>query len=427
MVSKKGGFGFTSDALRGLLVNNTTDISSFNRNYYLGSGLVNAYKSIAGTGGVAPEKVTSFNVEKPFSNVVNFSATVPADEDDGKPNTIIVYYSESPIVKTDGLRFSAIYVNDTKVGKEISGKITGLKFKTIYYFVAVASDLAGNKSVMSDAKTIITGDNHAPIIESSSPDNFTLKSYQIGYYDFTFSDPDDHVTVIELNKGSEAETLDTLIMTSPKIKIEAMKAAPGNYKSTITVTDNYGLFSTKDIHYTILDNIAPKIVDKIDDQIFNSKSADLKLNEKDYFIDEDEEPLNYKITNSDESVVNVNYSKGIFYFTTLGYGYSDITITASDALGASVSQSFKVLVRDGNELVDIYPNPMMDYLYVRTSEEASASLKLTNSMGSTVYENKLAISPFKPAKVDVTGLAADIYTVILDYNGTKATKTVVKL
>lgn len=427
VLSKKGGPGFTSKALRELLVNNTTDISGYNRNYYMGSGLVNAYKAIAGSGGKAPDKVTSFDVDKPYSNIVTFTAEVPADEDDGKPNTIIVYYSEKPFSNTSGLQFSSFYVNDTKVGKSITGNIPGLNFKTRYYFAAVACDLAGNKSALSETVSITTGDNHAPVIETSSPTELTLKSFQTAYLDFTVNDPDGHFTNIELQKGSDAETLDTLVVTNPKLKIEALKTVPGSYKSTITISDNYGMSTSKDIRYTILDNVAPKTVAKIEDQIFNSKSADLKLNEKDYFIDEDEEPLSYQITNSDESVVNINYSKGIFYITAMGYGYSDITITASDALQKSVSQSFKVLVRDGNEPVDIYPNPMTDYLYVRTSEEASATLKLTNSMGSTVYDKKLEITPFTPAKIDVTGLAAGTYTVILDYNGTKTTKTVVKL
>lgn len=428
IVSKKGGQGFTNKALRDLLVNNTTDISAYNRNYNMGSGLVNAYKAIAGSGGKAPEKVASFTVEQPYSNIVSFSATVPADEDDGKPNSIIIYFSEKPIsVSTDGLMFSSFYVDNTKVGGKISGNITGLNFKTKYYFCAVACDLAGNKSPLSDVKSIITGDNHAPVIETSSPLEFTLKSFQSTTLNFEVTDPDGHYAGVELNKGSEAETLDTLVMTSPKVRIEGVKAAPGTYNSSIIVTDSYGLSATKNFKYTILDNIEPKVVAKIPDQIFSSKTADLRINEKDYFIDEDGESLSYKITNSDESVVNVNYSKGIFYFTAMGYGYADITITATDARGASATQSFKVLVRDGNEAVDIYPNPVSDFLYVRTSEEASASLKLTNMMGAAVYDKDITISPFNPAKVDVSSLAAGTYTVTLEYNGTTTTKTVVKL
>lgn len=428
IVSKKGGQGFTNKALRELLVNNTTDISAYNRNYNMGSGLVNAYKAIAGSGGKAPNKVSSFSVEQPYSNTVSFTATVPSDEDDGKPNTIIIYFSDKPIgASTEGLMFSSFYVGDTKVGGKITGDITGLKFKTKYYFTAVACDLAGNKSALSESKSIITGDNHAPVIETSSPMEFTLKSFQSTTLSFNVSDPDGHYAGVVLNSGSIAETLDTLVMANPKVKIEGTRAQPGTYNSSIVVTDSYGMSATKAFHYTVLDNIAPKAVAQIPDQIFNSKSADLRLNEKDYFIDEDEEPLSYKITNSDESVVNVNYSKGVFYMTAISFGYADISITATDARGASATQSFKVLVRDGNEPVDIYPNPVTLYLYVRTSEEASASLKLTNMMGAAVYEKDLQISPFNPAKVDVSDLDAGTYTVTLEYNGTTTTKTVVKL
>lgn len=427
VISKKGGFGFTNTALRELLVNSATDISAYNRNYYMGSGLVNAYSAIAGSGGKAPERITSFSVEKPSSNIVTFTAEVPADEDDGKPNTIIVYYSEKPIIKTDGLQFSSFYVNDTKVGKNISGKIIGLDFKKTYYFAAAACDLAGNKSALSETRTVITGDNHAPAIDIEGPTDLVLKGFESRTINFSFNDPDGHFTTIELKKGSEAETLDTLVMTSPKIKIEGIKANPGNYESTIVVTDNYGLAASKEIKYTILDNIAPAIVKEIPDCIFNSKSENMTLNADDYFIDEDGEPLSYTIVNMHEDVINVNYSKGKIYLTPMGYGYADITIIAMDAREAYATQRFRILVRDGNEPVEIYPNPVSDYLYVRTGEDATATLKLINTMGATVYEKSLEITPFEPAKVDVTALPAGVYTVSLDYNGTKTSKSVVKL
>lgn len=427
VLSKKGGPGFSNTALRDLLVNNTTDISAYNRNYYLGTGLVNAYRAIAGSGGEAPEKVTGFTVEQPSSNTVNISAVVPSDADDGKPSSILVYYSTKTFSSTEGLQFSSFYVNDTKVGKTVTGKITGLDFRTKYYFAAVACDLAGNKSPLSELKSVMTGENHAPVVETSDPTNLTLKTFQTAYINYSVSEPDDHFVSLALNKASEAETLDTLVMDKPKIRIEGIKGAPGTYKSSFVVTDVYGLSTTKDFTYTILDNVAPKVVGQIPDQIFSSKSADLQLNAEQYFTDEDGEPLSYEIVNDNEAVMNVNYSKGIIYLTAMGYGYANVTVTVKDAKGASASQSFKVLVRDGSEPVDIYPNPVSDFLYVRTSENATASLKLVNTMGASVYDKELEITPFSPAKVDVKSLPAGSYTVVLDYNGTKTTKTVVKL
>ena len=102
-------------------------------------------------------------------------------------------------------------------------------------------------------------------------------------------------------------------------------------------------------------------------------------------------------------------------------------MTATDIRGKSVTQTFRILVRDSQEAVDIYPNPVRDYLYVRTSVSASAELKLVNALGYTVFEESLTISPFEPARVDLREVAGGTYTVQVEYEGETISKTIVKL
>lgn len=426
IVSKFGGIGFTPEALWKRLVENTTDITAYNRNYYMGNGLVNAYRAIAGSGGKAPDMPTDLTATSK-SNNIDFTVTVPSDSDDGKPTSIIIYYDTDNITDVSQVMFSNYYVGDLEPGQKLSGTVTGLEFNTQYYITAVACDLAGNKSKKTVNVKVTTGGNNAPVIKVTSPTSFELKPHETAKVVFTAEDPDGHFINYDLQKASEAEVLDTLDKSKPKIDIIAVNAPTGTYRSKLVITDLYGASSELDFQYTILENHVPEKVNALPDQIFSSLAQTLQLNEKEYFKDDDGEQLSYTITNTDENVANVNYSKGVFYITSLNLGYSEVVVTATDIRGATVSQTFRILVRESSEAVDLYPNPVKDYLYVRTSETASADLKVISSLGRIVFEEALSISPFTPATVDMRKMAGGIYTVQVTYNGETFTKTIVKL
>lgn len=425
IVSRFGGLGFTSKALWDRLVNNTTDIKPYNRNYAMGSGLVNAYRAIAGSGGKAPNTPTGLTASTQ-SNNIDFSVTIPSDSDDGKPNTIIIYYDTKPISNLSDAMFAGSYVGDAEPGEQLSGRISGLEFETGYYLVAVAADLAGNQSAKSSQVFVTTGTNSAPVITPTSALNLTFKPHENGSIRFNFEDPDGHFMNIVMENASEAETLDTLNMSSPSVQIVAVKAATGTYNSRIVVTDRYGLSATMNYSYTVLENHKPEKLSELPDQIFSKRGDVVTLAEADYFRDEDGENLSYSITNDDENVANVNYSNGKFYITALNLGIANITVKATDIREESVSGSFRILVRDGSDPVDIYPNPVSDYLYVRTSEDAKAELSLYNALGAKVYDESLVITPFSPARIDVTSLPVGVYKVQVLYGDTLVEKVVVK-
>jgi len=428
IVSKFGGPGFTPQAVRDRLLNNTTDISSYNRNYYMGKGLVNAYKSIAGTGGKAPDKPTDLEVSVQ-SNNVSVSVTVPSDTDDGKPSTISVYYDTAPITDISKAMFSSFYVKDLEPGETLHGVVTGLEFQTKYYMVAVAVDLAGNKSAASNQVEFTTGVNSAPVIEALSPVTFKLKPHESARVLMKAYDPDGHYFDFDLKAASAAETLDTLDKSVPKIDIVARLAPTGVYNSKLVITDVYGASASLDFQYEVLANHKPEIVNNIPDIIFGKRNDTMELPESDYFKDEDGEQLTYTIVNTDENVANVNYSKGKFYITALNYGICEVTVTATDVREESVQQSFRMMLRESTSPVDIYPNPVIDYMYVRTDKEATAEIKIVSSLGKVFYDEEVSISPFDPAKVDMTGMPAGGYsvTVTVKDSGATVTKQIVKL
>lgn len=426
IVSRFGGPGFSPENLWSRLVDNTTDISSYNRNYYMGTGLVNAYRAIAGSGGKAPDTPTNLTASAQ-SNTVTVTVTVPDDADDGKPVSILIYYDKEHISDVSKALFSSIYVEEAEPGETLTGKVTGLDFEEKYYMVAVACDAAGNQSGKSSEITVTTGPNHAPVIEPLSATSFQLKPHESARVLMNVYDPDRHFVNFELEKGSEAETLDTLDKAAPKIDIIARLAPAGTYQSRLVLTDMYGASAALTVNYTILENHAPEVVSALPDQIFNTRSQVVELPESQYFKDEDGEQLSYTITNTDENVANVNYSKGKFYITSLNLGIAEVTVTATDIRGDTAQQKFRILVRESSEVVDMYPNPVVDYLYIRTDNETSADIRIVSSMGQEVFTETVSISPFDPARVDMTSMPGGCYTVQVVCSGTTITKTIVKL
>lgn len=419
--------GYTPAALRKRLEDNVTDIAAQNANYYLGKGLVNAYKAIAGAGGKAPEMPTGLKASTQ-SNNVNLSVRVPKDADDGTPTSIYVYFSTSDFTSPKNAMFGMYYTENLGVGDELTGKITGLEFNTKYYLAAMACDLAGNVSALSGRITVTTGGNNPPVLETRSETRFSLKPQESAVASFAFSDPDGHFCEVKLEPGSEAAVLDTLVREEPKVRITAADAPAGTYQAKLIVTDYYGESVEKSIDYTILENHKPKAAKPLEDKIFASKApVSTELSAGDFFSDEDGEELAYTFSISNPSVVNMTYSGGKFFLTPLNYGISDVTVTGTDIRGETVSQTFKVLVREGSGEVELYPNPVRTNFNIRTGEDRQVEVRVIAASGAVFFEGTLNVSPFSPASVDMTGAAAGAYTVVLTINGKEIKHHIVKI
>ncbi len=414
IVSKKGGQGFTNTQLKKLLLEHTTDVSSYNRNYPVG-GLVNAYASLNTQGGKAPNPVTEYSLSAQ-SNNVTCTITVPsAQSGGGQPvSSLIVYFTDK---KTDSDPiFTQFYVNGQKAGSQLIGTVIGLKFETEYRFWVVACDEAGNKSSKSATKSVVTGPNSKPFITPSGPTELTLKPFQKADIKFKYGDEDGHRVFIDLisdPKGAAAEYLDTLDFDNPRVVLDASKVGPGTYESSIRVKDYYEESIRMPFTYTVLPNTPPKALTPLPDIVLSNKNATTEIKESDYFTDEDEEPLSYNISISDGSVANVNFSGGTFYVTAMGYGVTDVTIKASDARKASVSQSFRILVRDGSKEMEAFPNPVKTDLYVRMAGEVTANISIVSASGAVQFEGDFNITPFEPARIDMSSSPAGVYTLIV--------------
>jgi len=96
-------------------------------------------------------------------------------------------------------------------------------------------------------------------------------------------------------------------------------------------------------------------------------------------------------------------------------------------LGTSCSCQLLVLTRDGKQQVDLYPNPVTNILNVRTGQETEADIAITSSSGARVYKETVTITPFNPARIDMSAFSGGVYAVTINLKGQIITRNIVKL
>jgi hypothetical protein len=79
--------------------------------------------------------------------------------------------------------------------------------------------------------------------------------------------------------------------------------------------------------------------------------------------------------------------------------------------------------------VDVYPNPVVDYLNIRMGEDVTGTVKVEviNSSGVKVVTDELSISPFAPARIDLSSLSSGSYIVRVVYNDIDVKRNFIKL
>lgn len=426
LVSRLQGKGVTGRQIREKVLGNTTSISSFNPNYYLGKGLVNCYMAMAGSGGKAPDMPTGLQATS-IANNVDIKVTVPKDDDDTTPSSIIVYYSKNDFTSPEGQEFALFYVGSLKVGATLEGTIPGLDFNTKYYLAAQAKDLAGNVSKMTDRITVETGSN---IIPRLSPRNQSIefKGHENPNLQYTITNQARHFYYIDLKRESAEDSvgvfLDTTIREKPVIRFTGKDLRKeGLHKATLKVTDIYGDSDQVLINFTILENHKPYIVKSFEDMLFASRIADpIKFKADDYFKDDDGETLEYTIER-DGGSCNFTFSKdkGEFTLTPMEYGYTTIRVTGTDIRGESVTQTFRTLVRNSKNAVDVYPNPVHDNLYFRTSGTSEGGdkimIKVQSPSGQTYFEGEKTVTAFEPFVLNMLPANPGVYCVAVKFKG----------
>lgn len=417
IVSYTGGPGFTSEQLRVLLESTTRDITSYNPGKSLGSGLVDAFAAISNASSIAPEKVTDLTVDV-RSNFIDYSMTVPMDEDNGKPSTMIIYYSKTAFDSTAAANgevpFEKVSLSAYNAGDKLEGTISDLEFNTHYYVGVIARDLINN-SPLSDLSEVTTGDNHAPEIEAPNGTELSPSPVGAATLDLRIIEVDGHKVTVSITSmtGVSVAMIDS---ETVRVTVNGMVADEGSHKLIMKVEDPYGLSDEIELSYYLPVKRPPYKKADIADIVINyMNEKNIHINGDDYFTDPDGGPLSYRCRMNREDVVRLNYSGNGYDLQPKGYGVVEITLTALDVRNNADSSSFNVLVRDGERFVyDLYPNPVVDVMNIRSGSEEVVSVQILSNTGAVVYSDEnISVAPFAPYEIDMTDMRAGVYTVIV--------------
>lgn len=434
LVSHFGGPGFTNEMLRDRLLGgaNSSIINNTSRNI---GPLLDAYGAFTYGGTTPPDKVEEYEAEG-FGGIVNFNWKVTADEDNDKAYGYLLLASsdKSKLEGIDcsnipeGVSHATVMVGDLNVGDEISGTVDGLEFSSDYFVCIVGYDYQKNFSEPSEIKSVSTTANNAPVVSSADDDPVEVRSFETFTRSYTVMDPDHHSINVSFEPGSEAASFEKGSAENEYVlSIVGNVVDPGTYEAKITVSDTYDATTTKTVVYKIMDNQAPQVIAEAENIMLTSSGQVREVDMTKLISDPDGEQLKWSISNSNPSAVHVNSSGNTVYVTALGYGNSKVTVTGTDSRNLQCSVSFSVLVKNPDSPLEVFPNPVSDYLNVRTMDEMDTHVVVTTSTGAVVYDETSPVSAFEPAVIDMRGCAPGQYTVRVNFGGSEYVRTVVKL
>ena len=428
VVSRFGGMGFTAGKLREILINSAIDIDQYNPDMRGKLGkLVNAAGAIDNTSTIAPEQVENITGDA-ASNNINLEWIIPSDADDGKTAKFNIYYRKTSFSTAtihnipQDVVLSTVFTRNLQAGEKIRTTISSLDFETKYYIRISALDYSNNSSPLSKEITVTTPKNNPPVITALNGTSVSMKSHESKTLSFRIQEPDSHAYTWSFEKG----TLSVLVSESAgtvNIQINGLDSTPGTYNCTLQAKDEYNASTSLGITIIILSNNPPEVSNPINNILISDLNSSQTVTLNEHFKDADDEILNYTMS-SDGQIANIGISNGVLTISPSSYGLVDVQVSASDARNETASTSFKLLIRDGSKEVDIYPNPVVKDLYIRTGTEKEYTIKLQNSAGVTALETTQTITPFTPLALDMSTLPGGTYTIFV--NGVKNPQIIMK-
>ena len=430
VVSYCGGPGFTNEMLKEKLLkgSNPTAIPA---SYRIGT-LVDALGAITYGSDAAPAKVADLTASA-RANTMDLSWTATADPDGKSAYGYLALYStdKSKVEAATSSDYSMVGFDlctpEASAGEKVDFAVKGLEFNKKYYVKLLAFSYGRNYAEASQIVELSTGSNNAPEITVENNGIFTVKASETLDVKLFVNDPDDHNVEVDFTCDVEHTFTPSPQVGEYNFKVVGKNVNPGNYDAVLKATDEYGMTTTKTIHFEVLDNAAPVMLKEIENILLTAKGKEFIIDMTEYVNDPDGEQLKYDIVVANEKVVNVTPRQNKLYVTALSYGSVDVKITASDVRGQTVVFEFKVTVKDPSDPLSLYPNPVKDYLNVATLDLADTEIVISSLTGQVMFHEVMKVSAQDPARIDMTSYVPGTYAVEVKFGGKVYKKNVVKL
>ncbi len=320
--------------------------------------------------------------------------------------------------------------NDLALGSELSGKITGLDFDSEYVVGVIAYGYGCKYDGKPHSKKVKTSVNHAPVIRWEAPENIQIRSFEQYALKIDASDEDGHdiaLTFDPVRQGSVRIAEDVKNPNHFILSIDATTFDAGKYQIGLHASDSYGAKADRILQFEILPNRAPVKIKDFENRLATLIDEKFEYQLSEYISDPDEEELEIFYEVAHPEILAAHYEGGALRFKVLKYGNTMVTVRAKDMKGESVVTSFTVLARRKAEYTNMYPNPVVDFLNIRTGQELeTAHVEIRSATGALVFKTAKECSAFEPMKIGVASLAPGRYQVKVSYAGKTEVKTIVK-
>ncbi len=269
-------------------------------------------------------------------------------------------------------------------------------------------------------------DNRPPML-SLSPDAATIHAHETFRAQADLLDPDQDA--VDLSLEGEAFSLRKTAPDRYEIVLDGKTVRAGTYHAEVTATDRFGATDHRGIDITVLPNHAPVLEKRMNPVLLRKTGERANFLLTDYFSDPDGEVPDFSVTVDHPETVFLSRNGASFSLIMLQEGRAEVTVTARDALGASLQVSFPVYAAPEGLTLETLPGYKVysDLLILTGTDPVPTHIVLQTSTGAILYDDTVLCGAETPLRLDLSLIAPVRLFLSVSYDGRTYTKNLLKL